>query len=222
MPFVSGLLLCAALLLVSPGSAKSQQLYACVAARTGAIRMVVPPDGCNAKETAVAWNVVGPPGPPGTPGEPGTDGEPGPPGSALQVFDGHGNKLGLFGGGDVSVFQVFDEANGVMLTIGSDGNPQMRLVTLSFATTDCTGTPYFFAASSYPGSAGVLYSNGQHYFAIETPATEEIVSISSHRRDDGVCFARPAEDERVWLGREVVLGLTFPVARPLYVGLPPR
>jgi hypothetical protein len=63
----------------------TSQIHSCVA-KDGTLRIVSATTACKSQETAVDWNIAGPPGPagpqgiPGLPGQPGAPGEPGPTG----------------------------------------------------------------------------------------------------------------------------------------------
>jgi hypothetical protein len=65
-------------LALAPISADAQQIFACVNANSGAIRIVAQGAVCRSPESLVTWNVVGPQGPPGPAGPAGALGPPGP------------------------------------------------------------------------------------------------------------------------------------------------
>jgi uncharacterized membrane protein YeaQ/YmgE (transglycosylase-associated protein family) len=65
-------------LALAPISADAQQIFACVNANSGAVRMVAQGAACRSPESLVTWNVVGPQGPPGPAGPAGALGPPGP------------------------------------------------------------------------------------------------------------------------------------------------
>ena len=69
-------------LALAPISADAQQIFACVNANTGAVRIVAQGAACRTPESLVTWNVVGPQGPPGPTGPAGALGPPGPQGPA--------------------------------------------------------------------------------------------------------------------------------------------
>lgn len=69
-------------LALAPISADAQQIFACVNATSGAVRIVAQGAACRTPETLVTWNVVGPQGPPGPAGPAGALGPPGPQGPA--------------------------------------------------------------------------------------------------------------------------------------------
>jgi hypothetical protein len=69
-------------LALAPISADAQQIFACVNANSGAIRIVAQGAACRSPESLVTWNVVGPQGPPGPAGPAGALGPPGPQGPA--------------------------------------------------------------------------------------------------------------------------------------------
>src|SRR5262249_60617597 len=69
-------------LALAPISAGAQQIFACVNANSGAIRIVAQGAACRSPESLVTWNVVGPQGPPGPAGPAGALGPPGPQGPA--------------------------------------------------------------------------------------------------------------------------------------------
>jgi Collagen triple helix repeat (20 copies) len=69
-------------LALAPISAGAQQIFACVNANTGAVRIVAQGAACRTPESLVTWNVVGPQGPPGSAGPAGALGPPGPQGPA--------------------------------------------------------------------------------------------------------------------------------------------
>jgi len=69
-------------LALAPISADAQQIFACVNANSGAVRIVAQGAACRSPESLVTWNVVGPQGPPGPAGPAGALGPPGPQGPA--------------------------------------------------------------------------------------------------------------------------------------------
>ena len=69
-------------LALAPISAGAQQIFACVNANSGAVRIVAQGVACRTPESLVTWNVVGPQGPPGPAGPAGALGPPGPQGPA--------------------------------------------------------------------------------------------------------------------------------------------
>jgi hypothetical protein len=69
-------------LALAPISAGAQQIFACVNANSGAVRIVAQGAACRSPESLVTWNVVGPTGPPGPTGPAGAQGPPGPQGPA--------------------------------------------------------------------------------------------------------------------------------------------
>jgi Collagen triple helix repeat (20 copies) len=69
-------------LALAPISAGAQQIFACVNATSGAVRIVAQGAACRTPESLVTWNVVGPQGPPGSAGPAGALGPPGPQGPA--------------------------------------------------------------------------------------------------------------------------------------------
>src|SRR6516165_7729833 len=70
-------------LALAPISADAQQqIFACVNANSGGVRIVAQGAACRTPESLVTWNVVGPQGPPGPTGPAGALGPPGPQGPA--------------------------------------------------------------------------------------------------------------------------------------------
>jgi hypothetical protein len=69
-------------LALAPISAHAQQIFACVNANSGAVRIVAQGAACRTPESLVTWNVVGPQGAPGPTGPAGAQGAPGPQGPA--------------------------------------------------------------------------------------------------------------------------------------------
>src|SRR6516164_6648069 len=70
-------------LALAPTSAGAQeQIFACVNANSGAVRIVAQGAACRSPESLVTWNVVGPQGPPGPAGPAGALGPPGLQGPA--------------------------------------------------------------------------------------------------------------------------------------------
>ena len=70
-------------LALAPISADAQQqIFACVNANSGAVRIVAQGVACRTPESLVTWNVVGPQGPPGPAGPAGALGPSGPQGPA--------------------------------------------------------------------------------------------------------------------------------------------
>jgi len=69
-----------ATLALAPTSVGAQQIFACVNATSGAVRIVAQGVACRTPETLATWNVVGPQGPPGPAGPAGALGPPGPQG----------------------------------------------------------------------------------------------------------------------------------------------
>src|SRR5215831_5062719 len=70
------------LALVPISAGAQQQIFACVNANSGAVRIVAQGTACRTPESLVTWNVVGPQGPPGPAGPAGALGPPGPQGPA--------------------------------------------------------------------------------------------------------------------------------------------
>src|SRR5215813_13156323 len=68
-------------LALAPISADAQQIFACVNANSGAVRIVAQGAACRTPES-FTWNVVGPQGPPGPTGPAGVLGPPGSQGPA--------------------------------------------------------------------------------------------------------------------------------------------
>jgi|SRR5215831_317543 len=69
-------------LALAPISADAQQIFACVNATSGAVRIVAQGVACRTPESLVTWNVVGPQGPPGPAGPAGAQGSAGQQGPA--------------------------------------------------------------------------------------------------------------------------------------------
>jgi hypothetical protein len=69
-------------LALAPVSAGAQQIFACVNANSGAVRIVAQGVACRTPESLVTWNVVGTQGPAGPAGPAGVLGPPGPQGPA--------------------------------------------------------------------------------------------------------------------------------------------
>src|SRR6266508_4248228 len=81
---IMGLLLVASLAgLASAHGGDANRIHACVKTDPGApglLRIVGPNDTCKKNETALDWNITGPPGLPGPPGPQGPAGPQGPQG----------------------------------------------------------------------------------------------------------------------------------------------
>jgi hypothetical protein len=60
-------------------------IEACYNNTNGELRLVGSASDCRTHETAISWNITGPPGPPGPPGSPGPAGSPGPPGPGSNI-----------------------------------------------------------------------------------------------------------------------------------------
>ena len=58
----------------------SNTIQGCFDTKQGTLRRVTSPSDCNAKETPISWNIVGPAGPRGPQGEQGPQGDQGPQG----------------------------------------------------------------------------------------------------------------------------------------------
>jgi Collagen triple helix repeat (20 copies) len=69
-------------LALAPISADAQQIFACINANSGAVRIVAQGVACRTPESLVTWNVVGPQGPPGPAGPAGAQGSAGQQGPA--------------------------------------------------------------------------------------------------------------------------------------------
>jgi hypothetical protein len=69
-------------LALAPISAGAQQIFACVNANSGAVRIVAQGAACRTPESLVTWNAVGPQGPPGSAGPAGPPAPQGPAGPA--------------------------------------------------------------------------------------------------------------------------------------------
>lgn len=98
-------------------------LQACANGTNGDLRLVSSPSDCRTNETAVSWNVVGPPGPQGEQGLPGKDGAPG--------TDGAPGKDGVDGK---------DGANGVSPVVAQLAADDPNCPTGGVSITDAAGT----------------------------------------------------------------------------------
>ena len=127
---------------------------------------------------------------------------------------------GYLDGGASGSFQVFDETNEVVVSITASGpDPHFRVI--YFASTDCSGTPYFHEGQGINGGFALGGGNGR-LFAIEETQPSATVSISSILRAAGDCDEPPPEDLLMFTGREVFLDLSFPLPKPLYVAPAPQ
>jgi len=102
-------------------------INACVHKETGAVRIVGSTSECRAQETALTWNVQGPPGPigpagaPGSPGDEGPAGPEGPPGvPGAQGPEGPEGPEGPPGPAGAGI-SSFDDLAGLPCNAGNDG-----------------------------------------------------------------------------------------------------
>jgi len=86
------------LALVPISAGAQQQIFACVNANSGAVRIVAQGTACRTPESLVTWNVVGPQGPPGPAGPAGAQGSAGRQGPAgPQGMRGERGEQGPYG-----------------------------------------------------------------------------------------------------------------------------
>lgn len=179
--------------------ALAQVIQGCVSGK-GALRVVAAPDDCKRKETAISWNVAGPPGMDGMDGADGTPGPEGPPGPGrdLRVFDATGFEVGLYlaGGEDVSSpWLVFMESLGFYLTMDARGNlERVPRLTVHFTEPNCEGFPRIARDTVTiappltvigPGSRDD--PNRRFFYAITGDPTESVPVFSSLDSSQGVC-----------------------------------
>jgi hypothetical protein len=140
--------------LAASAAAAEPVIQACVQRSSGDARIVPPGQACRGNETALQWNVTGPPGAPGPAGGPGPAGPPGP--AFFEVVDAAGvvvgpvvsldgnlNPLvGLRAGGRGFVLTLYQGA-----LLGDDA--------AYFATPDCSGEAYLQRSTSALPSAVV-------------------------------------------------------------------
>lgn len=175
---------------VSLAVGSTTPLYACVANRTGAVRMVSATTTCARNENKITWNVEGPQGPagaagvqgvagpagpqgePGVAGPAGPQGEPGPAGSGptAVLLDGNGVSLGeIMPWSEDYLWQVWDGTT--VVPYRADGLPNVNTQLTAFLSVDCSGTPFVIT----PDSAGTLVplldptsADGVTYFVVES------------------------------------------------------
>jgi hypothetical protein len=73
-PLIGVLLGASLVTVVGAQGGNSDQIHACVRSRDGRVRIVDASQSCRKNETALAWNIQGPPGPPGPAGPAGVSG----------------------------------------------------------------------------------------------------------------------------------------------------
>ena len=159
--------------------------HACVS-KNGSVRLIdTAVDTCRANETATSWSMIGPigpPGPPGSSGPPGAVGPAGPPGppGGLRFVDATGKDIGpvldarccgintvIFIGNVPVGFAVSallgfrgSEAGPCQVFAPTDTCSTQQGGNLFYESTDCSGTPLWFAqGNDFVGEsviAGVL------------------------------------------------------------------
>jgi hypothetical protein len=200
---------------VPNADAQTTSIRACVTSKTGAVRILTTPsDTCKTGEVLMTWNQQGPTGPQGPAGATGPQGPAGPSGLAgpqgLTGATGPAGPQGPAGTGALVVVDSTDKTLGqyigwgaVSLTIEGfrvdawpilpGGTGQYGLVTLYYASSDCTG-PGFVPGSGY-GNYGyrdgwVHQESGQIYFIDDTPiALVTVASFKTLGGPSGAIFA---------------------------------
>ncbi len=205
------------LLLFLATASSAQTINGCVKDKNGALRIVADSSGCTSRETAISWNQQGPQG------KPGSDAE------VLHVFDGTGRDLGLFGGFYFSPLEVdiYFKAFGTVAAVGvHSGLPTLKISgDLYWESSDCTGQAYFVLPSR-------LFIESVSGTSVYAATRGEVASILPRSTSSRVLFPSPAEcltttNPDLLLAAPIDLldplrdlGVSFPLAGPLYVGLP--
>jgi len=151
-------------------------INACAHKETGAVRIVGSASECRAQETALTWNVQGPPGPVGPAGAPGSPGDEGPAGPAGPTGpagpagqDGAAGPEGPEGpegppGPAGAGISSFDDLAGLPCNAGNDG---AGVIAISYSaaaggavTITCTPTTLYELTVTKAGTgSGTVTSN---------------------------------------------------------------
>ena len=184
-PLLPALLVIVASILLSwPRAGHSQELFACVRAANGNIRMVASPSECKARsETAVSWNVVGPEGPAGPPGS-----------GSVSLFEANGHEIGLFLGltnGDHPLVYVREPGVTLSLFPSGLGLSTFGLNGVAFLEANCQGQPYLITHELDQRAAQLFclsgcQSNDRFFFA--TPGVSAQVIMRASILTGGGCF----------------------------------
>lgn len=200
---------------------------------------------CKGNEQIISWNMRGPKGEKGDKGDPGPQGEKGDTGpQGEQGFPGPRGEQGERGpaGQDLYLFDGRGQDLGVLVgtTLGFNGSPEVTYLReldgfgrffqqaappradfiphqngILYATTDCTGTPYF---TGQPHSQYIYQRDGNipgFFMAVRPVSPVEIVRGSIVSGD--VCQRTAPIAFTVYSAREVTLPFTLPLAWPLEI-----
>jgi hypothetical protein len=218
-------------------------LHACAQKSSGQLRLVSDGQSCRDDETAVTWNVQGPPGPQGPSGPPGPPG-PTAPGSIVWK-DATGAVVPIVGrkpatvdaGGapqPVTTFLFFDAA-GITWAYTPPASPAVGPVypeanqppLLYYASSDCTGSAYVDVTTFF--TARETYAVGSEIRVVnDSPPTTPLTvgsyqgGYSSMTANDGFCNA--TQDTRTVIlvtSTYTVTAPDFPYVLPLHAEVQP-
>ncbi len=222
--------LATALALVFSAAASEQVINGCIKTN-GTLKIA---DTCSAREMPISWNVQGPPGADGTDGTDGMDGgtgPEGPPGPTLRVIDGAGDVLGI----PYDDRRFFNEEIGASFSIAILLAPSL-LKTLFFDAPGCTGQAYMDLFTSeeptplntvfgpWPAEVQGAPSPFPAWWITRTEIVSRVFIVSLIPSSSNECVATHTSQLDAVLLDPLVgdLPITYPVVRPIYIGLPPE
>ena len=115
----------------------SGKIRACIV-NNGSVKILAANENCNARETAIEWNVAGPQGPQGPQGP---EGPPGSGGAGVQVRNSSGELLGPVLD-STTVVLTLPTGRKVSAQLFAAGPPANWTVTQYYESTDCSGEAF--------------------------------------------------------------------------------
>ena len=186
-------------------SGEENIIKGCYQKKNGQLRIVSDRSKCKKSEIPISWNLKGPQGPKGDTGPMGPQGIPG----GVQVFDANGQYLGISLGGYYP--SVFVPALSRSVRINTETG-EITPASLSFATDDCTGTPYLSGAASYEA---YQFSLGSHKIYTGEGMIPETRYVYSYFNINGSCVTQKNGPWPLVKAIEMTLPFSIPVALPL-------
>jgi hypothetical protein len=122
----------------------SSTIRACVATKSGAVRIIGASDICKQGETLMTWNQQGPQGPTGPAGPAGSTGPEGP---GRAVYDANGLRVGDVDQGGHLEALIISTYDGRVFLLRVSGTGVLTTGGLYFGTPDCTGPPLMHLSS---------------------------------------------------------------------------
>lgn len=214
--------LAAGIILLAAPAAQADVIDACVN-KKGSMRIVSDPSQCKPSESSLSWNQQGPqgePGDPGQPGDPGDPGERGPAGPSLRLFDAAGLEIGLYMEGEAGSMRIFHEPTRVSFVVDTRSGTLDPVPDIGLRFEDPGCPPEAAHVEVGDATGGFLIDSGQGLFAVDTAATAAVKTIRSILGVGGTCSDGLNLDLLVVPIRAVDLGIAFPLATPMSVGLP--